>query len=260
MPYVRDSFWRAREWTSLPQMQRAALAWCREVAGRRSCRPLGGASPLSVFTAVEAEELIPLPCRGFVLADWSRGTVGPDIHVNAGRTLYSVPWRHIGRKVDMRSTGGPARPSPRRRAARLLPCERAGPRRVRGRGRRSPNGYRHRRGQPADQARRIARMTRGGRVSAGGATRLLAARDGWCAITLSRPDDVAAVPALLQVDEAPVDPWPALRHWAATHPVSAVGVGQSFGVGQIFVPTGPCNSVTGAPRKGPRCRGCWPTC
>jgi CoA-transferase family III len=65
-------------------------------------------------------------------------------------------------------------------------------------------------------------LTRGGRVSAGGATRLLAARDGWCAITLSRPDDVAAVPALLQVDEAPADPWPALQHWAATHPVSAV--------------------------------------
>jgi hypothetical protein len=65
-------------------------------------------------------------------------------------------------------------------------------------------------------------LTRGGRVSAGGATRLLAARDGWCAITLSRPDDVAAVPALLQVDEAPADPWPALRRWAATHPVSAV--------------------------------------
>jgi hypothetical protein len=65
-------------------------------------------------------------------------------------------------------------------------------------------------------------LTRGGRVSAGGATRLLAARDGWCAITLSRPDDVAAVPALLQVDEVPVDPWPALGRWAATHPVSAV--------------------------------------
>src|SRR6516165_7576604 len=64
--------------------------------------------------------------------------------------------------------------------------------------------------------------TRGGRVSAGGATRLLAARDGWCAITLSRPDDVAAVPALLEVDEVPVDPWPALGRWAATHPVSAI--------------------------------------
>jgi CoA-transferase family III len=65
-------------------------------------------------------------------------------------------------------------------------------------------------------------LTRGGRVSAGGATRLLAVRDGWCAITLSRPDDVAAVPALLQVDEVPVDPWPMLQQWAATRPVSAI--------------------------------------
>jgi crotonobetainyl-CoA:carnitine CoA-transferase CaiB-like acyl-CoA transferase len=51
---------------------------------------------------------------------------------------------------------------------------------------------------------------------------LLAAADGWCAITLSRPDDVAAVPALLQVDEAPADTWPALQRWVATHPVATV--------------------------------------
>lgn len=65
-------------------------------------------------------------------------------------------------------------------------------------------------------------LTRGGRVSAGGATRLLAARDGWCAITLSRPDDVAAVPALLQADDVPADPWPTLRRWAISRPASAV--------------------------------------
>jgi CoA-transferase family III len=65
-------------------------------------------------------------------------------------------------------------------------------------------------------------LRRGGRVSAGGATRLLAARDGWCAITLSRPDDVAAVPALLHADNVPADPWPTLQRWVAAHPVSAV--------------------------------------
>jgi transposase len=104
MPYVRDSLWRGREWVSLQQMQDAAITWCREVAGRRSCRPLAGASPLSVFEAVEAAELNPLPRKPFVLATWSTGTVGPDIHVKVGKTLYSVPWRHIGRRVDARST------------------------------------------------------------------------------------------------------------------------------------------------------------
>ncbi|OBF02914.1 acyl-CoA transferase [Mycobacterium sp. ACS4054] len=65
-------------------------------------------------------------------------------------------------------------------------------------------------------------LTRGGRVSAGGATRLLVAADGWCAITLSRPDDAALVPALVQTDDVPDDPWPTLRHWAATQPRSAI--------------------------------------
>jgi len=54
-----------------------------------------------------------------------------------------------------------------------------------------------------------------GRVSAGGSTRLLAARDGWCALTLSRDDDVETVPALLELFEQPADPWTALADAAA---------------------------------------------
>lgn len=104
MPYVRDSFWRGREFISLEHMQQQALVWCREVAGRRQCRPLGGAAPVAVFAAVEAEALNSLPRQHFVLATWSRGTIGPDIHVKVGKSLYSVPWRHIGRRVDARET------------------------------------------------------------------------------------------------------------------------------------------------------------
>jgi hypothetical protein len=39
-----------------------------------------------------------------VLATWSTGTVGPDIHVRVGKSLYSVPWRHLGRRVDAGET------------------------------------------------------------------------------------------------------------------------------------------------------------
>lgn len=92
MPYVRDSFWRGRQFSSLPQMQQAAITWCQDVAGRRSCRPLGGASPLSVFEAVEVQALIPLPCRPFVLAAWSTGKVGPDIHL---LTELIPTFRHV---------------------------------------------------------------------------------------------------------------------------------------------------------------------
>jgi transposase len=104
MPDVRDSFWRGREFVWLEHMQEQAIVWWREVAGRRQCPALGGAAPLSVFQAVEAQALTPLPRKDFVLATWSRGTVDPDIPIKVRKSLYSVPWRHIGRRVDARET------------------------------------------------------------------------------------------------------------------------------------------------------------
>jgi transposase len=104
MPYIRDSFWRGREFTSLEQMQAEAARWCREVAGLRACRPLDGAAPAAVFAALEAPALLPLPAAPFELAAWSRPKVGPDIHIKVGKTLYSVPWRLIGQHVDARTT------------------------------------------------------------------------------------------------------------------------------------------------------------
>jgi len=104
MPYVRDSFWRGREFTTLEGMQVGAVRWCRDVAGGRSCRPLDGAAPAAVFAAVEAPALGPLPTVPFVLATWSTGKVGPDIHVKVGPVLYSVPWRLIGQRVHARAT------------------------------------------------------------------------------------------------------------------------------------------------------------
>jgi hypothetical protein len=104
MPYVRDSFWRGRQWTSETAMQGAAIDWCRDVAGLRSHRALDGAAPLSVFSAVEADELRRLPTAPFELAAWSTPKVGPDCHVKVGKALYSVPWRLIGRIVDARQS------------------------------------------------------------------------------------------------------------------------------------------------------------
>jgi transposase len=104
MPYVRDSFWRGRSFTSLEAMQAAALDWSVEVAGARRHPSLDGAAPASVFAAVEAAALKPLPRSRFVVATWSTGKVGPDIHVKVGPALYSVPWRLIGQRVEARST------------------------------------------------------------------------------------------------------------------------------------------------------------
>jgi transposase len=104
MPYVRDSFWRGRDWRDEAGMQTAAIEWCTQVAGTRSHRSLEGAAPLRVFAALEADALIALPTHRFELARWQRPKVGPDCHVKVGKALYSVPWAHIGARVDTRET------------------------------------------------------------------------------------------------------------------------------------------------------------
>jgi len=105
MPYVRDSFWRGREFTSLERMQAEAARWSAEVAGQRACRPLEGAAPAAVFEAVEKDALRPLPAGPFTLATWATAKIGPDIHAQVEKVLYSVPWRHIGKTADVRITG-----------------------------------------------------------------------------------------------------------------------------------------------------------
>lgn len=105
MPYIRDSFWRGREWRDVTDMQTGALAWCKEVAGLRHVRTIEGAQPFLLFVEHEVGLLIPLPPQDFELAAWSRPKVGPDCHIRVGRALYSVPWRLIGAHVDARDNG-----------------------------------------------------------------------------------------------------------------------------------------------------------
>ena len=57
-----------------------------------------------MFAAVERAALAPLPAAPFVLATWSSAKIGPDIHAKVGATLYSLPWRYLGERVDARST------------------------------------------------------------------------------------------------------------------------------------------------------------
>ncbi|HWE67062.1 MAG TPA: CoA transferase [Acidimicrobiales bacterium] len=68
----------------------------------------------------------------------------------------------------------------------------------------------------------IENLTRQGAISCGGSTRLLRAADGWLAVSLAREDDVAALPAWLQVDLPFDDPWPAVTEAVAGRPVAGL--------------------------------------
>lgn len=59
-------------------------------------------------------------------------------------------------------------------------------------------------------------LTRRGPTSCGGATRLLPCRDGWVAVSLARPDDVALLPAWLELSSPPGDEWEVIARAAAS--------------------------------------------
>lgn len=105
MPYIRDSFWRGRDWIDVSAMQAGALRWSIEVAGVRHVRTVNGAQPYPLFVEEEAPALVGLPGQAFELATWSRPKVGPDCHIRVGKALYSVPWKLIGHHVDARDNG-----------------------------------------------------------------------------------------------------------------------------------------------------------
>lgn len=104
VPYVRDSFFSGREFTDLAAMRTQAASWSLAVAGQRTARPLGGAQPAVVFRALEAEHLLALPRRPFEAATWQTAKVAPDCHVSVGGALYSVPFRFIGARLEVRVT------------------------------------------------------------------------------------------------------------------------------------------------------------
>jgi hypothetical protein len=83
-----------------------------------------------------------------------------------------------------------------------------------------------------------------GRISAGGATRLLDGPDGWCAVTLARADDMDAVPALVGADHVG-EPWAALRAWVRRH-----GAGAAVERARLLgLPAGLLGETTAAPPR-----------
>lgn len=105
MPYIRDSFFAGREFTSLAQMQAEALRWATEVYGTHKHRGMDGQSPASVFAAVERDALMALPQRPFESVLYTLGRLAPDCHVKSGKVFYSAPWRLIGQQLTVRTAG-----------------------------------------------------------------------------------------------------------------------------------------------------------
>jgi len=103
IPYLRDSFFAGRSFSSLEEINAAAAKWCLSVAGER-VHGTTRQRPLDLFQRVEAAALHPLPAQPFEVVTWKLAKVARDCHVQVGGVLYSVPYRHIGQTLAVRLT------------------------------------------------------------------------------------------------------------------------------------------------------------
>lgn len=58
----------------------------------------------SRFEELDRPALRPLPPRAYEFAEWRQAKVHPDYHIEVGRAYYSVPYRLVGQRVDVRIT------------------------------------------------------------------------------------------------------------------------------------------------------------
>ena len=93
---------RNTEFTSLAELNRSLRNKVDEFNAQPFQKREG--SRRSVFESEEKELLLPLPATPFEIAEWKVLTVQFNYHVSVYKTMYSVPWGYIGKKVDVKIT------------------------------------------------------------------------------------------------------------------------------------------------------------
>jgi transposase len=99
--YIRDSFWSGRDFSSLEDINKQALEWCLKIAGIRQHGSIKQ-QPLNLFRLAEEKQLKPLPAIPFEVATWRQAKVAHDCHIQVSGALYSVPYQHVGKMVDVK--------------------------------------------------------------------------------------------------------------------------------------------------------------
>ncbi|HPF27571.1 MAG: hypothetical protein R3D51_00070 [Hyphomicrobiaceae bacterium] len=79
----------------------AAIAELIESLNTRPFKKMAGCRR-SRFQELEQPVLRPLPPRAYEFGEWRQSKVHPDYHIEVARAYYSVPYRLIGERVDVR--------------------------------------------------------------------------------------------------------------------------------------------------------------
>ncbi len=98
--YVRESFFAARRWTDLDDLNAQAEAWCTGQAAERPCPEDRSVSVRQAFER-ERAQLLTLPDNPFPTDEREEVCVGKTPYVRFDRNDYSVPHTHVRRLLTV---------------------------------------------------------------------------------------------------------------------------------------------------------------
>lgn len=101
--YARTSFWPARQWRDLDDLNAQAAAWCTGEASERPW-PDDKQKTVAMAFAEEQPRLRPLPDNAYVTEESVTAKVGKTPHVRFEGNDYSVPHALVRRAVEVRAT------------------------------------------------------------------------------------------------------------------------------------------------------------
>lgn len=100
--YVRGSFWAGEQFLDIVDAQRRATAWCNEVAGMRA-HGTTRLRPVEAFRATEAPLLLARAATAYDTPIWADPIVHRDFHCEVARSLYSVPYSLVSKRLRARA-------------------------------------------------------------------------------------------------------------------------------------------------------------
>jgi transposase len=98
--YVRSSFFAAREWTDLDDLNEQAQRWCLGVAAQRRCPEDRSLSVQQAFE-LEKENLLSLPDNQFPAYEKTAVKVGKTPYVRFDLNDYSVPYKLVRKTLSV---------------------------------------------------------------------------------------------------------------------------------------------------------------
>lgn len=103
--YIRHSFFAARKWNDLEDLNNQAAVWCREVAGARPCAE---DRELTVTAAFEEEKkiLMPLPDNPYPVCERVVVTAGKTPYVKFDLNDYSIPHEYVRKELTVVADAG----------------------------------------------------------------------------------------------------------------------------------------------------------